>query len=267
MALQAASHPMLPCYRTCGGPSDAPKKIWGIVRASARPPPISTPPLAPTPPAQHDRSRSDLFWVRRDVGDMGRGNAWRGGFSSLPDRTAEPFVATWFTASDLSPLPQNIVSSRRASARPPPLSTPPLAPTPLAQHRIYRSDLFCGKIRLRATCRGKGPGEAVRGPGACPASGNDPVGEQIHRPEGKREAPTPLHTSPCPYQLQYRVSINPLRAPLPFLTGQLLCVMGTIAFAFQSLPGPSSLSDKYPYKVQDFQPENVPIPCGLLFPF
>src|SRR5437660_11119948 len=68
------------------------------------PHPIAAPPLAPTPPVHHSRSRSDLFWVTCDgggsVGARGRGR-WCGGLALA--LTGAPFVATWFTASALAP--------------------------------------------------------------------------------------------------------------------------------------------------------------------
>src|SRR5437660_3021508 len=85
------------------------------------------------------------------------------------ENTTSPFVPTRLIASGLPPVPRNRAPPHRASARPPPLSTPPLAPTPPVQHCRHRLDWLCGKMRCGAVGRGKGLGEVVRGPGACPA--------------------------------------------------------------------------------------------------
>src|SRR5581483_4471625 len=77
---------------------------------------------------------------------------------------------------------QIISAPTRASARPTPISTPPLAPTPLAQHRAYRSVLFCGKVQYWVAGRSKGLEEAVRGPRACLDNSQTNASKRISKP-------------------------------------------------------------------------------------
>src|SRR5581483_6798546 len=54
--------------------------------------------------------------------------------------------------------------------------------TPLAQHRAYRSVLFCGKVEYWVAGRSKGLEEAVRGPRACLDNSQTNASKRISKP-------------------------------------------------------------------------------------